>query len=43
MRGPQITQQRSPNFSGIFRYKKGVWLARYQNKNGIKYIGKTQK
>jgi hypothetical protein len=24
MRGPQITQQRSPNFSGIFRYKKGV-------------------
>jgi len=41
-RSPQITQQRSLKFFGIFWYKKGAHLTRYQNKRGIKYMGKTQ-
>ena len=38
VRGPQINQQRSPNIFGIFWYKKGDNLAKYQTKIDIKIM-----
>jgi hypothetical protein len=40
-RGPQINQQRSPNIFGIFWYRKGVCLAKYQTNMGIKIMVKA--
>jgi hypothetical protein len=35
-RGAQINQQISKNISKIFQYPKMIYLAKYQNKMGIK-------
>jgi cellobiose-specific phosphotransferase system component IIB len=38
---PQINQQRSLNIFGIFCYRKGAHLAKYQTRMGIKIMAKA--
>jgi len=40
-RGPQINQRRPQNIFGIYYYRKGVRLVKYQIRMGIKIIAKA--
>jgi len=40
-KGPQINQRRPPNIFGIFCYRKGVRLVKYQIRMDIKIMAKA--
>jgi hypothetical protein len=41
VKGPQINQRRPPNIFGIFCYRKGVRLVKYQIRMGIKIMARA--